>query len=189
MDGEQVSPFQAIVNISAGSCIVAEGYATPGVHKLIKFSTNVGNQGRATYSAPFSASRPDLFVWAPCHGHYHFREFITWQLYDSQGKQVHTNSKFSYCIEDSYRMHKKEGRNVPCSGFSDCENQGLAVGWFDTYPATVDGQFIVVDDLPPGNYTIQQCANVNRRIVELTLENNCIRTPFELKPWVVVEEQ
>jgi hypothetical protein len=186
MDEYHVDAFQSIVTINQQSCIVAEGYGTAGKHRMLKFATNVGNQGRGVYQAPPAAETPDLFVFAPCHGHYHFKVFIGWRLLDVTGKQVTNTSKYSYCIEDSYRMPKKEGKNVPCSGSSDCENQGLNVGWFDTYPATVDGQFIIMDGLPLGHYILEQCANVGRTIVELTTENNCIYTEIEIKDWANV---
>jgi hypothetical protein len=66
------------------SCAMKEGcIKEPGWRRLLRFTSTVLNQGTGDFSPPAPKSRPDLFVYGPCHQHYHYRDFATYSLFDS----------------------------------------------------------------------------------------------------------
>ncbi|MCA9697946.1 MAG: hypothetical protein KC431_10515, partial [Myxococcales bacterium] len=45
-------------------------------------------------------------------------------------------------------------------GTYTCYNQGLSLGWSDTYGAALDCQWIDVTDVAPGDYTLRMEVNL-----------------------------
>ena len=94
-----------------------------------------------------------------------------------------TGRKLSYCMEDSYRYLSTPV--VPCTAKSTCDNQGIQPGWADSYPQTLDCQWLVLrgqtpaaGDIPPGRWYLHEtCTNTGRFFHEHSFDNNCIRIP------------
>jgi hypothetical protein len=164
--------------VDESSCAIAEQcIAAAGVRRIVKFSTNVVNQGRGAVAPPNPpASFPNLYEWGNCHGHWHFSGFADFELRTPSGDVVVTGRKQSYCAEDSYRFHS--GPRVNCFATTDCETQGLSVGWVDVYGPDLDCQFLDITGIPSGQYVIRQCTNQLRTFQELSFENNCVQVPF-----------
>lgn len=59
-------------------------------------------------------------------------------------------------------------------------NQGISVGWADEYKWTLDGQWVVVDDVPPGSYVLEAEVNAERLYVETNYANNMAAAPVAL---------
>ncbi len=90
--GPSVAPRIVTVTFSSTSCAVVEGMVQAGTRKLLRFSTETRNQGTADIFLGDPASNP-LFVWAPCHGHYHFNNYASYRLLDSNGQSAATGLK------------------------------------------------------------------------------------------------
>src|SRR5439155_11927 len=135
--GPSVSPRIATVTFSSSSCAVVEGMVQAGTRKLLRFSTETRNQGTADIFLGNPASNP-LFVWAPCHGHYHFNNYASYRLLDSNGQSAATGLKIGFCLLDSIRWSP----SAPSSARYTCSNQGIQRGWGDLYDSTLDGQWI-----------------------------------------------
>ena len=89
----------------------------------MRFDTRVHNVGTATFTAPDIATNPQLFEYAPCHQHFHYKGFARYRLYTADGKTLLTTAgKLSYCMEDSERY--AFGSDVPCSTQFACDRQG-----------------------------------------------------------------
>jgi Lysyl oxidase len=169
------------------SCAIDEGcILASGWRRILRFNTDVVNQGNANLrfqSVP--ARRPDVFEWAQCHGHYHFDGFSRFALVkgDKINEVVVDGLKRSYCAEDTrpfWPAHPK----MSCLARTDCDHQGISIGWIDTYPAALDCQFLDITNVAPGNYSVYQCVNPDSAIAEKTLENNCVITPIYIPPRV-----
>lgn len=154
------------------SCAISENCVEgPGTRRLMRFPTEVVNQGLGALKPPQQSTRPDLFEWAPCHGHFHFKGFANYELRSLNGTTVLKGRKQSYCMEDSYQYLL--GPNIPCTPLSTCENQGLQAGWADLYGNVLDCQWLdITDHIPSGQYTLYQETNVYRTFHEETFENN-----------------
>lgn len=170
--------FDQIV-VDEKSCAVAEGCVSgTGTRKLLRFSVEAVNQGQGLLSVPPPDTRPDLFLFSGCHGHYHFNGFATYSLLDLEGKEVVAGRKQAYCMEDTVQFHP--GPNVACAKNHSCDSQGIQPGWSDLYGNALDCQWLDITDVPPGDYQIQVSVNPNRAFEELSLDNNTATVPVTI---------
>ena len=168
--GPSISPRITTVTFSSSSCAVAEGLVQAGTRKLLRFSTETRNQGTADIHLGNPATNPQ-FVWAPCHGHYHFNNYANYRLLDGNGRQVAAGLKIGFCLLDSIRWDA----NAPSRAKYDCGNQGIQQGWGDVYDSTLDGQWIDITGVPDGSYTLEMEVNPEHRLPESNYNNNITR--------------
>lgn len=167
------------VNIGESSCAVVEKcVGGTGDRRLLRFSVEAINQGQATMVVPAPDTRPDLFIFSACHGHYHFNGFATYALLGPNDEVVVEGRKQAYCMEDTRQVHP--GPNVGCSKQYDCANQGIQPGWSDLYGNTLDCQWLDITGVPAGDYKIQVTLNPNREFEEVTLDNNTATVPVTI---------
>jgi len=156
------------------SCAVAEGCVSSGAHELLRFATGTINNGFVLLENPDRHERPDLYNYGLCHGHWHSSGYASHELFNMNGKLVSKGGKLGYCLADSRRATAEGniGPWISCEPSRTCDNQGLQAGWSDIYPADIDCQWLVIDDLPDGWYKLRIGINVQRVIHEQTFENN-----------------
>lgn len=66
---------------SANGCAIQEGCAgAAGTRRTLEFDTQIMNLGDADVILGTPSSRPDLFVFSPCHGHYHMNDSLDYSL-------------------------------------------------------------------------------------------------------------
>jgi hypothetical protein len=177
------TPYLDTLNVdSNNSCAYQEGCLRgTGARLVIKFDTKVYNQGRVALELPSPPqSRPDLFEFARCHGHWHSKDFLSFELLDLNDRLVTRGEKRSFCLMDSEQILKRP--DAPCSGYFGCDRQGLSVGWTDIYDDSLDCQFIDVTGVPPGTYVVRQCVNPKRKYDEASYENNCATARINIPP-------
>lgn len=161
---------------SPTSCAINEGCVNgPGARKLLRFTVQAVNQGSADLNVPDPKTRPDLFQFAECHGHYHFKGFATYYLLDTAGNKIMTGRKQAYCMEDSTQIML--GPKVSCEAQSDCASQQISAGWSDIYGNDLDCQWLDITDLPSGAYQLSVSVNPNRTFEEASFENNTTTVP------------
>src|SRR5438552_6058187 len=173
--GPSISPRITTVTFSSSSCAVVEGLVQAGTRKLLRFSTETRNQGTADIHLGNPATNPQ-FVWAPCHGHYHFNNYANYRLLDGNGRQVAAGLKIGFCLLDSIRWDA----NAPSRAKYDCGNQGIQQGWGDVYDSTLDGQWIDITGVPDGSYTLEMQANPMGVIQESSYANNTTSLPISI---------
>jgi len=167
---------------SNNSCAWVEGCVTaPGLRRLLRFTVQSVNQGRAPMKMGLPEERPDLFVYSPCHGHYHFTEYALYSLFSADRKiKIEQGRKQGYCLEDGVRVH--DGA-TNCAPSYTCTNQGISPGWADAYTADIDCQWIDITDVPPGNYTLSVELNPKRKMVESDYSNNKASVLVNVPVW------
>jgi hypothetical protein len=164
------------VNVTEDSCAWVEQCVTgTGMRRVLRFSVEAVNQGMATLTVPSPAERPDLFSFAPCHGHYHFDGFASYALLDGGGRAVVTGRGHASCLQDTQPAISRP--DVPCSRRFNCEVQGLQRGWSDLQSNTLECQWLDITGVAPGSYRLQVTLNPARALQEATLENNTTRVP------------
>lgn len=137
---DQNSPVRKL----AGS--VTRGCISPGQHKVIWFDLFLDNVGDTDFVIGDPAQRQDVFTPQP----YRFKEkFYTWRLTNHEGTEVKTGFKVAFCIMDLGGSTQKY----------DCNNQGVSVGSHDLYNTDLPCQFVEIDNLPDGTYTLHVTAN------------------------------
>src|SRR5262249_31859887 len=97
-----VSPQITTETFDPSSCAVLEGLVAPGTRRLIRFDTETENQGNADLFFGDPAANP-LFVWAPCHAHYHFNNYMAYRLLDSNNRLAAIGLKVGFCVLDVFR--------------------------------------------------------------------------------------
>jgi len=120
------------------------------------------------------------FLWHQQHLHYHFADFV---IYDLEVVDVKNppdlsgvRSKSTFCIRDVSLVDK----NFPIENRAEkakyliCgkEMQGISVGWGDTYFYNYVDQNLNITDLPSGIYRLSFIANPDGRFEESRVDNN-----------------
>jgi hypothetical protein len=157
---------------------VQDGCVTPGNHKLLRFDFLSYNAGTSDLVIGSPAARPDLFVWSAGHGHYHLKDFNEFLLFSANGNLATVGYKQAFCAIDIERVApwaSASGR------FHDCNSdQGISAGWADVYSAFLACQFVVIDGLPNGDYTLQSTTNSQHRVGEDCYGDNTIWTGLRI---------
>jgi hypothetical protein len=167
--------------LPASFCSVEEGGITPGEHTLLRFTVSTPNIGTADINLGdpnvHFQNNDGLYEYATCHRHFHFRHYTLYELIDSNGF-VWRAAKRGFCMIDVEKYQAYPGpanndRNYLACGAPPTTtgepaipgNQGISVGWADTYVWKLGGQYFVLDGgdgqpiVPPGDYTIRITVN------------------------------
>lgn len=142
-----------------GTCAVLEGAVGGiGYRRILRFDTVLMNGGdgdlivgdRSDPNNPYAA----YFVFAPCHGHYHIRDFSVYELLNSDRTLVVAGHKQGFCFEDSFKYATGKSNGYNC-GF-----QGITSGWGDWYYKQLTGQWIDITGVPEGDYIVRVTINL-----------------------------
>lgn len=164
-------------------CSAQEGGVTPGPHTLLRFTVTTPNIGDADvfigdpneHFDPNGDGDPSdgdgLFEFATCHAHLHFNNYATYELFEVDNGTLGSPilaAKRGFCMIDvtpysspGQWQYRNCGRPaVPSLGLSAIAgNQGISVGWADTYVKWLAGQYFVIDNLPGGTYLLRIVVN------------------------------
>jgi len=141
-----------------GGCAFQEGaVGGTGYRRILRFDTVVMNGGNGDLVVG-DRTDPDnpyakWFFFAPCHGHYHIRDFSVYELLLPNGRQVVANQKGGFCFEDSFKYDGGKSNGYNC-GF-----QGITSGWGDWYYKQLTGQWIDITGVPEGDYIVRVTIN------------------------------
>ena len=189
---ETMAPHVQTKNMKATDCQVVEGSTVAGVRKLLRFTFTTPNIGEGDLIVGRPDEHPDWFEYSECHQHYHFKEYADYRLWTPSQKATYESlraanpsltasevlaanpgltpvvgQKAGFCVIDigPYTLP-----SVP--KYLVCEFQGISVGWYDEYDSSLDGQFIDVTNVAPGNYVIEAEVNSERFYEETNYNNN-----------------
>jgi len=172
------------ISVSAASCALAEGCVGDiGQRKVIRFPVEAINQGGALLTVPLPKTRPDLFQYSGCHGHYHYGGFAKFSLRDPNGNLVPLpgGGKQAFCMEstvlspnDPYaaQVNALKGPTAACEKLHDCDNQGIDPAWSDLYGNGLDCQWVDITGLKKGRYKLRVDLNPDRAFDEISFDNN-----------------
>ncbi len=164
-------------NFDAESHEVHDGCVTPGTHRVVRFDFLTYNAGDADFVIGSPADRPDLFVWSEAHQHYHLRDFNEFLLFDANGNLATVGYKQAFCAIDLEPIDPNAGP----AQFTSCNSdQGISAGWADVYSSGLACQFVVIDALPDGDYTLQSTTNAPHLAQEDCFADNTIWTGLRI---------
>jgi hypothetical protein len=138
----------------SSSCEVIEGsIGGTGYRRLLRFDTVIINAGGAdlVVGSPTDPNNPyhSVFIYSPCHGHYHILGFSDYELLRQDGSIAAVGHKQAFCLEDIF----KYSNDNKSSGY-DCASQGITRGWADWYYKQLSGQWIDITGVPAGDYIV-----------------------------------
>jgi hypothetical protein len=171
-----VAPEIIFRTFSSSDCEVVEGCAIAGTRRLLSFNSEIRNVSTEDLNMGSPQGNP-LFVWAPCHGHYHFEDFAIYRLLNASGSLVVTGRKMAFCMEDTKRWRSTANvtRRYDCN-----TTQGIQAGWADVYDKNVPCQWIDITGIPGGTYTLELVIDPNNHIAEEDEANNVTRLTVTL---------
>jgi len=170
-----------VEKLPASFCSVEEGGITPGEHTLLRFTVSTPNIGTADVNLgdpnAHVAANDGLYEYATCHRHFHFRHYTLYELIDPNTGYVWRAAKRGFCMIDVEKYQDYPGPANNDRNYLSCGapatatepaivgNQGISVGWADTYVWKLGGQYFVLDGgdgqppVPPGDYIIRITVN------------------------------
>lgn len=138
------------------------------------------------------------FMWHQEHLHYHFSDFIEYDLESLENPQLEDLSgsliKSTFCLRDISRIKLNLENRKEEAKYEICGKrlQGVSVGWGDTYYYNYPAQNLDISSLQSGTYRLTFRANSEKRIDEINYENNTssavFRIDMENKTVTLVEE-
>lgn len=165
---------------SAGDCEVLEQcVADTGRRRLMRFTTTTPNTGDADIHLGDPSRRTDLFDWSPCHAHYHFDSYASYDLVDTDGNPAGWGHKQAFCLMDlePYSPGVSWG-----SGRYNCGMQGITQGWADTYDRSIDCQYVDITGVEPGEYDLKVHVNYAGIVAESDYTNNEVTVRVTIPP-------
>ncbi len=165
-------------------CTLQEGGVPPGKHRVLRFTVTTPNIGDADVNLGDPNRRWDpngdgdgsdsdgLYDNDACHRHFHFRNYATYSLLSADGSKTWQAAKRGFCMIDITPYNELAG-GVTSWYYRACGrpardglpeipgNQGISVGYGDTYVKWLGGQYFVLDGsdgqavIPPGEYIIR----------------------------------
>jgi hypothetical protein len=164
---------------------VDDGCITPGTHRVMRFDFLTHNKGDADLDVGNPEDHPDWFVLSASHGHYHLIDFNQFLLYDSSGNPTAVGAKQAFCLEDSEPIDPGAS---PTRRFDSCmTNQGVSAGWADLYFKSLPCQYVVIDGIADGDYTLMSTTNAQKLFPEDTYDDNTICTGLHISGNTVSE--
>lgn len=149
---------------------VVHGCAPAGTHRLLRFDSLLHNVGETDLTIGAPADHPELFVFhpAPDHNHYHVKDMTEFALFDVDGVEVTAGVKLSMALADI--EHRSPGGSAYAQFNSDF--QGISAGWADLYHAHISCQYLVIDGVADGAYTLVATADPLGLVAEDTTDDN-----------------
>ena len=134
-------------------CYIQEGCLKGmGKRYIIRFSTRIENIGDADYyigKPPATPTTPSTqWIWDPCHGHWHYKGYAEYLLFDQNSNPIPAGFKAGFCVMD---LNCSIGGGIPKY---NCGNQGVTAGCGDIYDRNLKCQWIDVTDVDTGSYTL-----------------------------------
>src|SRR5262249_30240380 len=143
----------------------------------LRFSAETRNIGTGDLVLGNPATN-SLFVWAQCHGHYHFERYMQYDLLTTNGDVAAAGRKIGFCVMETTRWSPTAN---PTQKYT-CQNQGLQAGWADTYCDTIACQYIDITGVPAGDYILRMTINPDNLIPESNYDNNTIQVLVSIPP-------
>jgi hypothetical protein len=114
------------------------------------------------------------------HRHWHYKAFVRYQLRSTSDRSlVRPDNKAGFCLSDPDFAPDFCGSLKPNALQVD---EGLGPGTSDYYPPTLEGQFIDITGVPPGDYWLVHWVNSGKEVCESNYANNAAAVKIALWP-------
>lgn len=161
-----------------GSHDVDDGCVTPGMHRVMRFDFLTHNKGNVDLAVGDPHDHPEWFVESASHGHFHLIDFNEFLLYDAAGNPTASGAKQAFCLIDIERVDPGAQTSPQ---FTNCNtNQGVSAGWADLYSKNLPCQYVVIDGLADGDYTLLSTTNAQKLCPEDTFDDNTACTGLHI---------
>ena len=123
------------------------------------------------------------YVESATHSHWHLEGFERYELLRPDGTRIGRDVKTGFCLGDRYERRGWRSEHEPASAVlvGECRKgdpgalrvrEGISPGYGDDYDPWLEGQYVDVTDVPPGEYVLVHVADPDRLVFEETRRNN-----------------
>ena len=166
---------------------VQDGCIPNGTHNLLRFDFLSKNIGDADFTAGKPIDRPDLFYYHLSHHHFHMREFNQYKLMKVNGSLTIPSTKPGFCLADVEQVLPNAGPQKYSLTCAQGDVMGISAGWADVYSSDLTCQYLVIDDVPDGDYILEVTTNAARKVPEDTYDDNTISKGLHIEGGTVWE--
>ncbi len=175
----------SIVNIGTGPFEVHGSRPGTSTAEMEDLSQRIYDDAGGYRDVPADAT---MFYAGDGHAHWHVRDLENYQLQRlTDSGVVGIGVKRGFCFFDNlaFRLSLPSAPQAPVYSYLNnppaCANgqpsalsagMGLSIGWGDTYPASITGQYIEVTRVPNGKYRLMVTADPSNWFVESNDLNN-----------------
>ena len=171
----------AVRNIGDGPLIIDGRRPTPGARAMSADQVVVHNGGPRELVGGVGRLR---YIRSPDHEHWHLLGFDRYELRRPRGdRALVRDRKSGFCLGDRYEVTTRDLAAAPAEPeyTSRCGlerpgllgiREGISVGSGDDYAANLEGQWLPLNALHAGRYLLIHRVNPDRRLRELSYENN-----------------
>jgi hypothetical protein len=193
VDPDTMAPATQTKTFKENSCNVQEGMIPAGERTVMYFTFTTPNFGSGDLIVGSPDQHPEWFEWGECHGHWHFRDYADYRVWTQDGyaqwdaiRNANPDMMASEVLAahpdllDDFKFGGKRGfciidvvlYDVTPPKYLVCDFQGISVGWADEYHDGLDGQFVDVTGLAPGQYVLEAEVNAEWLYKEESYANN-----------------
>jgi len=159
-------------------CRLAEGCVTGlGERRVVRFGSRTGNLGPGDFILGAAQAGNPLWTHNTCRDSYDLVGFAWYALINRvTNEEVVTGAKNGFCIADADHYQDSVGF---CDVY-DCDDQGISRGCADNYGSELECQWVDITGLVPGAYELRVTINADRRVPEVSYDNNVVRVQLDI---------
>ena len=180
--------LSAVENVGEGP-LVLEGRRAERADATMSVEQTVRRSDGSSNSFPVAGKL--RYISSETHAHWHFLDFERYELRRADdGRLVAPDLKTGFCLGDRFDspgdLPNEPGRAVwtqECGRKSPRLlrlREGISPGYGDDYVPTLEGQYIVLDGVPPGRYRLVHRVNPTRALREADYTNNSASVLLDL---------
>ena len=178
--GYRLSFGSTAMTAESGGPLIVKGHRWGNNEPMVVDQVIENTDGSKTTRASIGQLVYEEYPGSVSHRHWHYKGFVRYQLRSiSDLSLVRPDNKAGFCLSDPVLAPDFCGSLNPGALTVD---EGLTPGVADYYNPLLEGQYIDVADVPPGDYWLVHWVNASKEICESSYANNAAGVKIALWP-------
>ena len=178
--GYRLSFGSTAMTAESGGPLIVRGHRSGYNEPMVAAQVIENTDGSKTTRPSIGQLVYEEYPGSVSHRHWHYKGFVRYQLRSiSDLSLVRPDNKAGFCLSDPVLAPDFCGSLNPGALTVD---EGLTPGVADYYNPLLEGQYIDVADVPPGDYWLVHWVNASKEICESSYANNAAGVKIALWP-------
>ena len=178
--GYRLSFGSTAMTAESGGPLIVKGHRSGTDEPMVADQVIENTDGSETTRPSIGQLIYEEYPGSVSHRHWHYKGFVRYQLRSvSDLSLVRPDNKAGFCLSDPALAPDFCGSLKPGALTVD---EGLTAGVADYYNPLLEGQYIDVADVPPGDYWLVHWVNASKEICESSYANNAAGVKIALWP-------
>ena len=178
--GYRLSFGSTAMTAESGGPLIVRGHRSGNNEPMVADQVIENTDGSKTTRPSIGQLVYEEYPGSVSHRHWHYKSFVRYQLRSiSDLSLVRPDNKAGFCLSDPVLAPDFCGSLNPGALTVD---EGLTPGVADYYNPLLEGQYIDVADVPPGDYWLVHWVNASKEICESSYANNAAGVKIALWP-------